>query len=77
MMDLICFRASVDGRLPPLSPCFYGIVGQSSLAITARDLRGRRDFVTERKARLGLVIANDSAPRQYEEDLPGLPFNWL
>ncbi len=45
--------------------------------VNARDLRGLRDFVSEHKARLGLVITNDSTPRQYEENLLGLPFNWL
>lgn len=45
--------------------------------VNARDLRGLRDFVSEHKARLGVVITNDSTPRQYEENLLGLPFNWL
>jgi uncharacterized protein len=42
--------------------------------VNGRDLRGLRDFVTEYKARLGVVINNDIAPRQYEEKLIGLPF---
>ena len=46
-------------------------------SVNARDLRGLSDFVSEHKARLGLVITNDSATRQYEENLLGLPFNWL
>jgi len=45
--------------------------------VSARDLRGLRDFVTENKARLGLVINNDAVARQYEEKLIGLPFTWL
>ncbi|MSQ53455.1 MAG: ATP-binding protein [Betaproteobacteria bacterium] len=43
-------------------------------AVGGRDLRGLRDFVTEQKARLGVVVNNDIVPRQYEEDLIGLPF---
>ena len=43
----------------------------------ARDLRGLRDFVREQKARLGLVITNDSMARLYEENIVGLPFNCL
>ena len=43
----------------------------------ARDLRGLRDFVREQKARLGMVITNDSTARLYEENIVGLPFNWL
>ncbi len=46
-------------------------------SVNARDLRGLRDFVSEHKARLGPVISNDSAARQYEENLLGPPFNWL
>ena len=34
-------------------------------------------FVTEHKARLGVVVNNDVAPRLYEEDLIGLPFTHL
>ncbi|MEI7729113.1 MAG: hypothetical protein WCO56_06060 [Verrucomicrobiota bacterium] len=40
-------------------------------------LGGLRDFVTEHKARLGVVINNDTQARQYEENLVGLPFTWL
>lgn len=46
-------------------------------AVGGRDLRGLRDFVTEHKARLGVVVNNDVAPRRYEEDLIGLPFTHL
>ena len=46
-------------------------------AVNGRDLRSLRDFVTEHKARLGVVINNDVLARRYEEDLIGLPFTWL
>jgi len=46
-------------------------------AVHARDLRGLRDFIRENKARLGLVITNDVSSRQFEDNLLGLPFNWL
>ena len=45
--------------------------------VGGRDLRSLRDFVRDQKARLGLVINNDVAPRQYDDDLIGLPFTWL
>jgi predicted AAA+ superfamily ATPase len=48
-----------------------------SSVVDPRDLRGLRDFVSEHKARLGLVITNDSVPRLFEANLLGLPFNWL
>ena len=48
-----------------------------SSVVDPRDLRGLRDFVSEHKARLGLVITNDSAARLFEPNLVGLPFNWF
>lgn len=45
--------------------------------VHARDLRGLRDFVTEQKARLGVVINNDLVPRQYDDMLIGLPMSHL
>ena len=48
-----------------------------SSTVGSRDLRGLRDFVIEHKARLGVVVNNDLAPRQYEERLIGLPFTCL
>jgi len=46
-------------------------------SVDARDLRGLRDFVTGQKARLGVVINNDTTARQYDDRLIGLPFTWL
>lgn len=45
--------------------------------VSSRDLRGLRDFVTEQKARLGVVVNNDLVPRQYEQGIVGLPFAYL
>jgi hypothetical protein len=45
--------------------------------VSGRDLRGLRDFVAEQKARVGVVINNDVAPRLYEDRLIGLPLAWL
>jgi uncharacterized protein len=42
-----------------------------------RDLRGLRDFVVEYKARLGVVVNNDLAPRLYEDRIVGVPFTCL
>ena len=46
-------------------------------APTVRDLRPLRDFVHERKLRLGIVVNTDVVPRLYEDRIIGLPFNWL
>ena len=45
--------------------------------VGGRDLRSLRDFVTDHKARMGVVINNDLVARRYEDDLIGLPFTWL
>jgi predicted AAA+ superfamily ATPase len=45
--------------------------------VDARELRALRDFVAEHKARLGVVINNDTAARQYDDRLIGMPFTWL
>ena len=42
-----------------------------------RDLRGLRDYVAAHRARLGVVVNNDVAPRIYEERIVGLPFTYL
>jgi hypothetical protein len=46
-------------------------------AVDARALRPLRDFVAERRARLGVVLNTHVAPRLYEDRILGLPLNWL
>jgi uncharacterized protein len=45
--------------------------------IGGHDLRSLRDFVLKHRARLGMVINNDVAPRLYEDRIVGLPFSFL
>ena len=45
--------------------------------VESRDLRGLRDFVSEHKARLGLVVTNDKSARMIEEKILAVPFTWL
>jgi uncharacterized protein len=45
--------------------------------VGGRELRSLRDFVAAHKARLGVVINNDVAPRMYEERIVGVPFTCL
>jgi uncharacterized protein len=45
--------------------------------VNPHDLRGLRDFATEHKARLGLVITNDRVARTLDDKLLSLPFTWL
>ena len=45
--------------------------------IGGRDLRGLRDYVIAHKARLGVVVNNDVAPRLYDDRIVGVPFTCL
>jgi len=45
--------------------------------VDTRSLRALRDFVTERGCRYGIVISNDEAVRQLDDQLIGLPFSVL
>jgi predicted AAA+ superfamily ATPase len=45
--------------------------------VDARALRPLRDFIIEQKARLGIVVNTDVAPRLYEDRILGVPANWL
>lgn|GEM_PF-3122551 len=48
-----------------------------SSTIAPRDLRSLREFVLEQEARVGIVVHNDTVPRQYEEKIIGVPFTHL
>ncbi|MDH7503196.1 MAG: ATP-binding protein [Verrucomicrobiota bacterium] len=45
--------------------------------VPTHDLRALADFVAEQRARLGVVINNDTQPRLYTPKIIGLPFTWL
>jgi predicted AAA+ superfamily ATPase len=45
--------------------------------VPSRQLRGLKDFVRERRCRLGIVINNDETPRLYDEKIIGIPFACL
>ncbi len=58
----------------------FGLVAveiKHTTTVSARDLGGLRDFVGSHRARLGVVINNDTAPRLYDENIIGLPFTQL
>jgi len=58
----------------------FGLVAveiKHTSTVGGRELRGLRDFVREQKARLGLVISNDVAARQFDDLLVGVPFTCL
>jgi len=45
--------------------------------VDPRKLRSLKDFVQERRCRMGLVINNDLTPRLYDENIVGLPFAYV
>jgi predicted AAA+ superfamily ATPase len=45
--------------------------------VGTRALRPLRDFVSEQRARLGLVLNTHLTPRLYEDNILGVPLNWL
>lgn len=58
----------------------FGLVAveiKHTSVVSTRDLLGLRNFVNEEKARFGLVINSDTVPRIYENNLVGIPVNWL
>jgi hypothetical protein len=58
----------------------FGLVGievKHNSNVDVRALRPLRDFVREHKARLGIVLNTDVAPRLYGDHIIGVPLNWL
>ena len=45
--------------------------------VQAKDLRSIRDFVSERKCRIGIVINNDEKVRLFDDKIVGVPFNMI
>lgn len=45
--------------------------------VSARELRGIRGFIEERKCRYGIVINSSERPTLYAENLIGIPFGCL
>ncbi len=78
--DYAYYRTSAGAEVDLVVEGNFGRVAveiKHTSAVSGRDLRSLRDFVTEHKARLGVLINNDVVARQYEEGLIGLPFTWL
>jgi hypothetical protein len=70
------YRTSAGAEVDLVVEGVFGRVAieiKHTSTVGSRELRGLRDFVTEHKARLGVVVNNDLAPRQYEDKLIGSP----
>ena len=48
-----------------------------SQAVSAKQLRGLKDFIKEQNCRMGIVINNDEVPRLYDDDIVGIPLACL
>ncbi|MCC6472415.1 MAG: ATP-binding protein [Burkholderiales bacterium] len=74
------YRTGAGAEVDLVMEGSFGLVAleiKHTSAVGGRELRGLRDFMIEHKARLGVVLNNDLAPRLYEDDLIGLPFTHL
>ena len=74
------YRTSAGAEVDLVLEGAFGLVAievKHASTVSARELRPLRDFVTERKARLGVVVTNDVTPRLLDDRLVGLPFTWL
>jgi hypothetical protein len=74
------YRTAAGAEVDLLIEADFGRVAveiKRTSAPHVRDLRGIRDFVREQKARVGIVVNTDTAPRIYEDNIIGVPFNWL
>jgi hypothetical protein len=74
------YRTSAGAEVDLVLEADFGRVAvevKRTSAPSARDFRGIRDFIREQKARFGIVVNTDAAPRIYEEKIVGLPINWL
>ncbi len=78
--DASYYRTSGGAEVDLVFEGTFGLVAvevKHTSSVSARDLRPLRDFVKEQKARLGLVITNDTTARLLDDRLVSLPFSWL
>ncbi len=78
--DAAYYRTGAGAEVDLVLTGDFGLVAMEvkhTSTVSGRDVRTLREFVSEHKARLGVVINNDIVARQYEKDLIGLPFTWL
>ena len=78
--DASYYRTSAGAEVDLVLEGTFGLVAvevKHNSTVSARELRGVKDFVREQKARLGLVITNDTTARLLDDRLVSLPFSWL
>ena len=78
--DYSFFRTGGGGEVDLVLRGDFGLVAvevKHTSSVDARSLRPLRDFMEEQRARLGVVLNTDVAPRLYDTDIVGIPLNWL
>ena len=78
--DYYFYRTAAGAEVDLVLEGDFGLVPveiKHTQTIDPRKLHSLKDFVRERRCRMGLVINNDQAPRLYDESILGLPFAYL
>jgi hypothetical protein len=78
--DAYFYRTAAGAEVDLVLEGDFGLVPveiKHTQAIDPRRLSALKDFVRERRCRMGLVINNDHTPRLYDENIIGVPFNYL
>ncbi len=78
--DYYFYRTAAGAEVDLVLEGDFGLIPieiKHTQTIDPRELRSLKDFVLERRCRMGLVINNDQTPRLYDENIIGLPFAWL
>ncbi|MEQ1909279.1 MAG: ATP-binding protein [Vicinamibacterales bacterium] len=78
--DYSFYRTGAGAEVDLVLEGDFGLVAvevKHTSSVTSRDLRGLHEFIGEHKARLGIVVNSDVAPRVYDDRIIGVPANWL
>lgn len=78
--DASFYRTSAGAEVDLILEGDFGLVAievKHTSAVTPRELRALRDFLSEHKGRLGIVVNTDTIPRLYDDRIVGVPANWL
>jgi predicted AAA+ superfamily ATPase len=78
--DYYYYRTGAGAEVDLVLDGEFGVVPveiKYTQTVQAKDLRSIRDFVSERKCRLGIVINNDEKVRLYDDKIVGIPFNMI
>lgn len=78
--DYFYYRTSAGAEIDLILEGEFGLIPieiKHTSKVAKKDLRTIITFMEQRKCRIGFVINNDEAPRIYNDNLIGIPFNYL